>query len=97
MDIDESLILKLERLARLELSMDERKALRDDLVQITGMIEKLDEVDTTGIEPLMHITDVNTILAKDEVKDQLGSEEALSNAPVKQAPYFLVPKVITRS
>ncbi len=97
MTIDEALILKLEKLARLKLSADEREHLRKDLEDILAMVEKLDEVDTTEVEPLIHMTDVHSVLREDEVKGQLDQAEALRNAPNKVDTYFTVPKVIKRT
>ena len=95
--VDDQLILKLESLARLELSPGERISLRKDLESILEMIEKLEEVDTEGIEPLLHIVEQKQELREDQVEGQLSGEEAIKNAPLKEPPYFKVPKVIDRS
>ncbi len=95
--IDNQLIAKLETLARLELADEERQKLKADLEDILRMIEKLDELDTTGVEPLMHLSEVDDATRDDVVGEQLTTEEALRNAPQKHAPYFVVPKVINRS
>jgi len=95
--VDDALILKLETLARLELSKEERAGLKNDLESVLAMIEKLEEVDTEGIDPLTHIVSVKHELRSDVVQGQLTEAEALMNAPVKEAPYFKVPKVIDRS
>ena len=97
MIIDEKLILKLEDLARLPLTSEERARLRVDLEEIVGMIEKLKELDTTGIAPLMHLSEVEDVRRGDEVKNELGTAEALQNANKTQDAYFKVPKVIDRS
>jgi aspartyl-tRNA(Asn)/glutamyl-tRNA(Gln) amidotransferase subunit C len=96
-NVDNTLILKLEKLARLELSESERSNLRKDLESILAMIEKLEEVDTRGLEPLLHIVERQNTLRDDFVQNQLSQEQALINAPQKESPYFKVPKVIERS
>jgi aspartyl-tRNA(Asn)/glutamyl-tRNA(Gln) amidotransferase subunit C len=94
MQIDRDLILKLENLAKLELSETERERLGKDLTNILDMVEKLKELDTSNVEPLTYITDAVNQLREDEIKGQVTNEQALSNAPEKNEPYFKVPKVI---
>jgi aspartyl-tRNA(Asn)/glutamyl-tRNA(Gln) amidotransferase subunit C len=97
MQIDKQLISRLELLARLELSDEEREAIRRDLNEILDMVEKLQRIDTTGIDPLVYLNlDVNQWRA-DEVRDQLPRERALRNAPQEDGSYFKVPKVIDLS
>lgn len=94
MKIDRDLILKLENLAKLELSETERERLGTDLTNILNMVEKLNELDTSKVEPLTYISDVVNMLREDEIKNQVTNEQALSNAPEKNEPYFKVPKVL---
>ena len=95
-EVNDALILRLESLARLSLSEQERCVVKKDMIAVLQMIEKLEEVDTTDIEPLTHMTEGQLQLRSDVVKDQLSEEEALLNAPNTQPPYFKVPKVISR-
>jgi len=67
-----------------------------DLNNILKMIEKLEEVDTEGVEPLTHMTDVVNAFRTDEVKNQLSREDALKNAPQTDGKFFQVPKVIKK-
>ncbi len=97
MIIDEKLILKLEKLARLELSADERLKLRGELEEIVEMIQSLEEVDTNQIEPLRHLGDVNNLLRTDKIGEHLPMTEVVKNASDSQPPYFKVPKVIDRT
>ncbi|MBK9015674.1 MAG: Asp-tRNA(Asn)/Glu-tRNA(Gln) amidotransferase subunit GatC [Saprospiraceae bacterium] len=94
MKIDRDLILKLENLAKLELSEGERERLGVDLTNILQMVEKLKELDTSNVEPLTYISDAVNMLREDEIKGQVSNEQALFNAPEKNKPYFKVPKVI---
>ena len=96
MQIDHDLILKLEMLAQLELSDDERGHLQKDLENIIGMVDKLQEIDTTGVEPLVHLGNTNAIIRDDQPGYQLSRSEALANASIKDELYFLVPKVIEK-
>jgi aspartyl-tRNA(Asn)/glutamyl-tRNA(Gln) amidotransferase subunit C len=94
MKVDKALISKLEKLARLKLDVEEKESIQKDLTNILDMVEKLNEVKTEGVEPLIHISEETNVLRTDEVKHQLSRAEALSNAPKTDGTYFLVPKVI---
>lgn len=94
MKIDKTLISRLEHLARLELSEAQKKSLMGDLNEILGMVEKLQELDTENVEPLVYINETENVWRKDEVKHQVSRAEALSNAPDKNEAFFKVPKVI---
>jgi len=94
MQIDRSLISRLENLARLRLEEDEREALQRDLAAILDLVEKLREVDTEGVQPLEFLHTLNPPPRPDEVRGQVSREEALRNAPDTDGTYFRVPKVI---
>ncbi len=96
MEVNHALIDKISLLARLEIKPDEKEKLRDDLQQMIGFIEKLQELDTTGIEPLMHLTEEINVLRADEVTGSVSREEALENAQLKNNSFFMVPKVIKK-
>ena len=96
MTIDRDLILKLENLAKLELSEEERSKLTGDLNNILSMVEKLQELDTTGVEPLVYINEEVNKLREDEVRNQVSQSEALKNAPEEDGTYFKVPKVLKK-
>lgn len=94
MNIDDRLISRLEQLARLELSVEERHRLTDDLNNILTMVEKLQALDTTGVEPLVYVNEEVNVLREDQVSNQTSREEALKNAPKSDGAYFRVPKVV---
>lgn len=94
MTIDEKLISRLEHLARLELSAEERTRLTKDLNNILKMVEKMEELDTTNVEPLIYVNDEVNVLREDNIANQVSREEALHNAPKQDGVYFRVPKVI---
>ena len=97
MKIDKALISKLEKLARLELSAKEREQIQGDLNAILDMVAKLEELDTTNVEPLIHISEAVNVMREDAVKNQVGREAALRNAPDSDGQYFKVPKVIEKN
>lgn len=94
MKVDKDLISRIENLARLDLSEQERSQIGKDLNAILQMVKKLDELDTDNVDPLIHISESVNIFRKDEIRNQLDRAEALKNAPEKDDTYFKVPKVI---
>ena len=94
MQIDKDLILKLEKLSRLQLSEEERVKIQQDLNKILGMVEKLQELDLSKVEPLVYISEEVNVLREDEVKNQVQREAALANAPDRNEQYFKIAKVI---
>ena len=96
MAIEESVLLKLEKLSKLRLSEEERSEVRVDLDKILSMINKLDEVDTKGIKPLIYIHEESNVLRADATNDMIDTEEGLKNAPKRIGNYFAVPKIINK-
>jgi aspartyl-tRNA(Asn)/glutamyl-tRNA(Gln) amidotransferase subunit C len=94
MTVNTDLISRLEHLARLELSEAERGSLQNDLSNILGMVEKLQELDTSKVEPLVYMNEEVNVWREDEVKYQVEREAALKNAPDQDGTFFKVPKVI---
>ncbi|RWY57038.1 Asp-tRNA(Asn)/Glu-tRNA(Gln) amidotransferase subunit GatC [Mucilaginibacter gilvus] len=94
MTIDEQTVDKIAHLARLELAPDEKAEMIADMNKILGFMDKLNEVDTTGVEPLVYMTDEPNVLRDDVVKQIITTEEALKNAPDHDNSHFLVAKVI---
>ena len=94
MTIDQDTVEKIAHLARLELTSEEKKAMIKDMNKILGFMDKLNEIDTTGVEPLVYMTDEVNSLREDVVKHEITHEEALLNAPKQDGEYFLVAKVI---
>ena len=94
MAIDLETIKKVAHLARLELTAEEESQLSVDIEQILDWINQLDEVDTTGIEPVIHMHQNINSYREDIPNNDLTCEEALVNAPQKDGEYFKVVKVI---
>ena len=94
MQVDKTLISKLEKLARLKLSSAESTKIQGDLNNILQMVSKLEELDLDNVEPLIYITEEVNVLREDEIKNQVDRAAALSNAPDKNEKHFKVPKVI---
>ena len=81
-------------LAQLELSEAEQARLTDELSRIVDYVEQLNELDTEGVEPMMHTLDMVNVLREDVVEPALDREAALANAPKTDGEYYLVPKIL---
>jgi aspartyl-tRNA(Asn)/glutamyl-tRNA(Gln) amidotransferase subunit C len=96
MEVNDGLIDNLANLARLQFNNQEKAEIKNDLQRMIGMIEKLQEVDTSNTEPLLHMTDAMNVYREDEVKGSMNKQEALANAPSASEDYFRVPKVLKK-
>ena len=81
-------------LARLALTPDEEQKMGSQLGQVLNYIEKLKEVDVTGVEPTAHAFPLVNVTRPDEVRPSLPHEEALGNAPSQANGLFMVPKIV---
>jgi aspartyl-tRNA(Asn)/glutamyl-tRNA(Gln) amidotransferase subunit C len=82
------------RLARIQLDPVEEQKMAAQLQPIIGYIEKLSQLDVTGIEPTAHAVPLVNIMRPDQVQPSLSSAEALRNAPSQANDLFIVPKII---
>lgn len=82
------------RLARLALSEEEKEQMRSQLDRILAYMEKLNQLDTTGVEPTSHVIPMTNVFREDAVVPSLPREEALANAPDRQEGFFRVPRII---
>jgi aspartyl-tRNA(Asn)/glutamyl-tRNA(Gln) amidotransferase subunit C len=81
-------------LARVALTADEEKKLAAQLAGILGYIEKLKELDVTGVEPTAHAVLMVNVTRADEIRPSLPHDEALRNAPKQANGLFIVPKIV---
>jgi aspartyl-tRNA(Asn)/glutamyl-tRNA(Gln) amidotransferase subunit C len=81
-------------LARLSLSPEEEQTISEQLGNILGYIEKLKEVDVSGVEPTAHAFPLVNVVRADEVRPSLSHEDALRNAPAQANGLFIVPKIV---
>ncbi len=82
------------RLARLELTKEEKERMRAQLDSILSYVEKLNELDTSAVEPTSHVLPMINVFREDEVGPSLSQEEALANAPDRHDVFFRVPKIL---
>ncbi len=87
-------IEKVAKLARLELSGEERETFGNQLEQILTYMEQLNRLDTTGVEPTSHAIPIHNVFREDEVKPSCPQEEVLAIAPAEEEGHFKVPRII---
>jgi aspartyl-tRNA(Asn)/glutamyl-tRNA(Gln) amidotransferase subunit C len=92
--IDIKTVEEVAHLARLEFSEEGKAEILNDMNRMLAFVDKLNEMDTTNVEPLIYMTDERNVLREDEPKQTITQKEALKNAPKKDSDYFKVPKVI---
>jgi aspartyl-tRNA(Asn)/glutamyl-tRNA(Gln) amidotransferase subunit C len=92
--ISEETIRHVARLARIEVAQEQVPALREQLATVLAYFDKLNELDTTGVEPLTRAVDLHSVVAADEPRAGLTTDEALAAAPDRDGSFFKVPKVL---
>lgn len=88
------MVSHLAHLSRLSFTPEESKEMLNDMNRMLGFVEKMNELDTKGVEPLIYMNDEVNVLRDDETKQEINHEEALLNAPKRDSDFFRVPKVI---
>jgi aspartyl-tRNA(Asn)/glutamyl-tRNA(Gln) amidotransferase subunit C len=96
MEVNDALVDKLANLAKLKFDAVQKEEIKNDLQKMIAFVEKLNELDTTGVEPLLHMTNEVNVLRDDEIKGSISREEALKNAPLHDDQFFKVPKVLKK-
>lgn len=96
MKITEETVDHIAHLARLEFTGESKIAVMEDMQNIIGFMDKLSEVDTEGIEPLIFMSDEINVLREDVAEVSVTQKEALKNAPKHDSDYFRIPKVLSK-
>ncbi len=93
-EIDEKMVDHLAHLARLEFNPEEKKEIQKDLNRMLAFVDKLNELDTSNVEPLIYMSNEVNVMREDVPGPHLSQKEVLLNAPKKDSDYFKVPKVV---
>ena len=96
MEVNDQLIAELAELARLEFNAEEKSGIKSDLQRMISFVEKLQEIDTTGVEPLLHMSEATNVYREDVVSGSIDRSTGLLNAPDSDGVYFRVPQVIKK-
>ena len=81
------------KLARLEITDEEKVKFSKQLGDVLKYVEQMNEVDTTNVEPLSHVVDFNNVMREDEIHYDCSKEELMMNAPEEENGFFKVPKI----
>lgn len=95
MEVTDKLVDNLAHLSRLAFNEHDKQEIKKDLQKMIAFVDKLNELDTSNVKPLLHMSENVNMLREDDVRGSVSREEALLNAPEKNEKYFKVPKVIT--
>jgi aspartyl-tRNA(Asn)/glutamyl-tRNA(Gln) amidotransferase subunit C len=96
-EIDQNQVRKVARLARLELTSEEIEEFAGQLNAILDYMAKMNELDTDNVEPLAHCLPITNVLREDRIKESLGTDKTLANAPQRDGEFFKVPKILDDS
>lgn len=96
MKITEEIVDHIAHLARLEFEGEKKEAIRQDMENIISFMNKLSEVPTDNVEPLIFMNDEFNKLRDDIAEVSLTQDEGLKNAPKKDSDYFRIPKVLDK-
>jgi aspartyl-tRNA(Asn)/glutamyl-tRNA(Gln) amidotransferase subunit C len=92
--IDLNTVDQIAHLARLEFDENTKPGILKDMNRMLDFVDKLNELDTENVQPLIYMTQENNVLRADEPQHSISQKEALKNAPKKDSDYFKAPKVI---
>jgi len=92
--IDQIQVRKVAKLSRLELTDQEVQEFTGQLGAILEYVEKMNELDTEIVEPLAHCLPISNVFRQDSIKESLGTEKTLANAPQRDEVFFKVPKIL---
>lgn len=94
MKISQKDVEHIARLARLRLTEQEKLLYSEQLSKILDYIDKLNELDTSNVEPTSHVVNITNVFREDEPLESLSPDEALENAPQRKDNFYKVPKII---
>ncbi|HHJ53818.1 MAG TPA: Asp-tRNA(Asn)/Glu-tRNA(Gln) amidotransferase subunit GatC [Caldithrix abyssi] len=94
MSISKEQVLEIAALARIKVKPDEIEHYQQQLSKILEYMAKLNELDTSKVQPFTHPLELTNVFREDKVRPSLKTEEALQNAPKTNGPYFSVPKAV---
>jgi len=96
MEINNKLIQDIAKLSKLKFDDSAEEKMKSDLEKMIAFVDKLNEIDTEGIDPLIYMSEEINVLREDKVTEKTSQEDALKNAPEKDSDYFKVPTVLKK-
>ena len=96
MEVNNKLIQDIAKLSKLKFEDYAADKMKEDLNKILAFVDKLNEIDTEGVEPLIYMSKEVNVLRADEITEETSQKDALKNAPQKDSDYFKVPTVLKK-
>ena len=96
MEVNNKLIQDIAKLSKLKFDDSAKEKMKSDLEKMLAFVDKLNEIDTEGIDPLIYMSEEVNVLREDKVSEEISQEDALKNAPEKDSDYFKVPTVLKK-
>ena len=96
MKVNDDLIDRLANLAKIEFDDKARSEIKNDMNKMLEFVDKLNEINTEGVEPLIFMSEEINVLREDIAKETVTQKEALKNAPQHDSNYIMVPKVVSK-
>ncbi|RYD76434.1 MAG: Asp-tRNA(Asn)/Glu-tRNA(Gln) amidotransferase subunit GatC [Sphingobacteriales bacterium] len=96
MNLDSKTIYKIADLARIHIEDEDVEQLIPEMNKILSFMEKLNELDTTNVEPLVYMNDATNVWREDEIKQEISTTDGLKNAAKHNERFFMVPKIIEK-
>tara|TARA_B110000495_G_C22898704_1_gene524371 strand:+ start:299 stop:589 length:291 start_codon:yes stop_codon:yes gene_type:complete len=96
MEVNNKLIQDIAKLSKLKFDDSAEEKMKVDLEKMLDFVNKLNEIDTEGVDPLIYMSEEVNVLREDKVTEATSQEDALKNAPAKDSDYFKVPTVLKK-
>ena len=96
MEVNNKLIQDIAKLSKLKFDDSAEEKMKVDLEKMLAFVDKLNEIDTKGVDPLIYMSEEVNVLREDKVTEATSQEDALKNAPEKDSDYFKVPTVLKK-
>jgi len=96
MEVNNKLIQEIAKLSKLKFDSSAEEKMIEDMGKMLSFVDKLNEIDTEGVEPLIYMSEEINVLREDEITSEVSQKDALKNAPQKDSDYFKVPTVLKK-
>ena len=96
MEVNNKLIQDIAKLSKLKFDDSAEEKMKADLEKMLAFVDKLNEIDTEGVDPLIYMSEEINVLIEDKVTEETSQKDALKNAPEKDSDYFKVPTVLKK-
>ncbi len=96
MEVNNKLIQDIAKLSKLKFDSSAEGKMIEDMGKMLSFVDKLNEIDTEGVEPLIYMSEEVNVLREDEINSEVSQKDALKNAPQKDSDYFKVPTVLKK-